>query len=112
MAHKENEAALTTLIDSNTSVLQAWAESYFMSHIPFMGTREHFFLLVNIYVQPDWTDREKQVSDCLALARIIIGSGLLEDEKAYAQAMEAKTADVLAKKYEGIVCQWPLPPPQ
>jgi hypothetical protein len=101
-------------------------------HFPFMGNRQHHFLLISISVKAELMDREKQVEHGLAVAQIALASGLLTDEKgvevpvwlieprrrrifrlsiheaAYAQAKKLSASDLLSKQYDGIKCSWPL----
>ncbi len=101
-----------------------------------MGTREKFFLLVNIKVRSEANNKEQLVSTCLAAAQLAIGSGYLTDEKAveisafvdvahqenqnlrrvfrlsvnaasFVQVMKMGATDLLSETHTGITCQWP-----
>lgn len=137
MNYEEIDLGIATLINQKSELTPIFAQPACATHIPFMGSREHFFILINIYVKSDWIEREKQVNDSLAIVRIVIHSGLLQNEKgievaawsgeqnkrsrvvrlsvlrsAYETAMNLQGADVLDKQHEGITCHWPLQHPK
>jgi hypothetical protein len=130
--YKEVEVRIDFLLKDLYAKLN-WTHSPQVGHIPTDKSRESFYLLINICVKPEWVDREKQINDCLTIARVVIGSGLLTDERAvevsafaiedknsrrvfclsvydtaFAQVMEIEAADLLNKQFEGITCQWRL----
>jgi hypothetical protein len=78
----KQESDIQALLDGNTMLRQDWTQPPRVSHIPFMQSRESFFLLVNIEMKPEANAREKLVAGCLLMAQSIIRSGLLVDEKA------------------------------
>jgi hypothetical protein len=81
MTHKQIDSRVFALLESSADLHGIWTRPPEIAHLPFMGKRESFFLLVNIPVRSEWTDRKQQVKDCLAIAQAIIRSSLLEDEK-------------------------------
>lgn len=139
MKNQELGSKIVTLLDDTASLRRDWQQSPQVTHIPFMGTRERFFILVNLHVRPDATTREKLINGSIAVAKLIIGSGLLTDEKgvevsafvtvpeqknlkrvfrlsildtAFSQAAQIEAADLLDKVHMGISCQWPLQRPE
>jgi hypothetical protein len=141
MNYKETESGITALLDGTLSLRKELTQSPQVTHIPFMGTRENFFLLVNIKVRPEANNKQQLVSMCLAAAQMAIGSGCLTDEKAveisafidvdhqenqnlkrvfrlgvkaaaFVQAMHIGATDLLNETHTGITCQWPRQIPQ
>ncbi len=138
MNNSHKDTAIVALLNANTSLRSAWVQPPEVTHIPFMRSREHFFVLISAYVSPEVVEREKLANECIAVAQVAIGSGLLSDEKAvevalyaaegtklrrvirltvleaaFAQAMRTSAMDLLGEKpQEGITCQWPAQRPQ
>src|SRR5271154_7007722 len=81
MTYEQIDSLVFALLESNSNLRGIWTRPPEIAHLPYLGTRESFFLLVSIPVRPDWTDREQQIKDCLAIAQAVIRSGLLKDEK-------------------------------
>lgn len=99
-----------------------------VAYIPFMGTRERFYLLVNLLTDAE-KNREQLVSECAAAARLVIGSGLLGDEAgvevavfgpgggrlvrlsvleaAFALVESASVDELIENRFVGIACSWP-----
>jgi hypothetical protein len=132
------ESKIIALLDGNEGLRQDWLQSPQVTHIPFMRTREKFFLLINVHMRLEANNSEKLLAGCLAAVQSIIGSGLLTDEKAveisafvevpkrenlrrvfrlsvldiaFPQIMQINASDLVDKQYIGITCQWPLRPP-
>jgi hypothetical protein len=131
MNYKKIETAVFALLEK-ASFRPNWTNPPSVSHIPFMRSRAHFFLLVNICVKPDWVDREKQIKECLEIIQMIIGADILTNQKSvevaayaikentarrvfrmfvndtmFSQAIAMNVNDLLDKKLDGIACQWP-----
>ena len=82
MNYKEVESRVTAMLEENEHLRGIWTDHPTLAHLPFMGNRQLHFLMVSISVKPGWIDRDQQVKETLAVARVVIGSGLLTDEKA------------------------------
>jgi hypothetical protein len=138
MKNKDTESAVAVLLDGHADCRQDWEQSPHVSHIPFMGTREKFFLLVNVHVRLEANNRERLLNTGFRAVQLIIESGLITDEKAveisgfvevpgqsnlrrifrlsaldvaFSQMTQIDAQDLLEQKYEGITCQWPLQTP-
>jgi hypothetical protein len=125
MKVRKAESAIGALLDGNLQVRQELMQSPQVAHLPFMGTREHFFLLVNPHARSE-TNKEQLINMCFAAAQLVIGSSFLTDEKAleisafidvpkqenlrrafrlpahdtaFVQAMQISAADLLSKSY-------------
>lgn len=81
MNHKDIEESVLWLLNRNSAYDLPWAQAPEVMHIPFMGTRESFFLLVSIVLAFQTDERERVVNHCLAICHSIIAAGLLEEEK-------------------------------
>jgi len=126
--YKEVDLRISVLLKDMYSKLN-WTHFPQIGHLPTDKSREGFFLLINIYVKPEWVDREKQIDDCLMVARVVIGSGLLTDKRAveisafiidekektstrvfrlsvceiaFLQAMNIEVSDLVNKKTKGL----------
>jgi hypothetical protein len=139
MKDKETESGIAALLAGNENLRQDWVQPPQVAHIPFMGTRKNFFVLVNVHVKPEANDKERLLNKCVAAAQLVIGSGLASGLKgfeiaafvdvpeqrnprrvfrlsvldtAFAQAMQIAAGDLLHKQHSGITRQWPLQPPR
>ena len=135
MKNTKQESDIIALLDGNATFRLSWSQPPQVAHIPFMGSREKCFLLVNVHLRSEANGREKLVVGCFEVVQSIIGSGLLTDEKAveisafvdvlgreslrrifrltvfdiaFVPAMQIAAADLLTKQHSGITCQWPL----
>jgi len=131
MNHKEVESRVSQLLKANSAYSVAWGQPFEVTHIPFMGTRQKFFLLVSTVLSSLVEERKQLVSHCLSICRSIIGSGLLIEEKGlevaiYANAKKAhriirfsvfdgafskieglNLEEIIEGRYPGIVYQFP-----
>ena len=134
MSYEKIESVVFNLLEGNSYVRQELMQSPQVTHLPFMGTRENFFLLVNLHIRPEMNE-EHLINVCFKAAQLVIGSGSLTDEKAveisafidvpkrenlkrafrlsvydtaFVLAMQLSVADLLSKPPAGITCQWPL----
>jgi hypothetical protein len=139
MHYKETESGIAALLNGNSSLRKELMQSPQVTHIPFMGTRDNFYLLININIRSEANNKLQLINLCLIAAQIAIGSGLLTDEKAvevsafvdvvnqetlkrvfllgvsaasFGQAMHIRATDLLSKTHPGITCQWPRQKPQ
>lgn len=133
MQYKQQEPIISALINEDLSLRQCWSQPAEVTHIPFMGTRSHFFLLINILVTPDLIDRGLLLNTCLSVVRKVVESSMLIDEKAvevaiytssqsraqrvvrlsvmahaFAQIANLQATDLMGNHLEGIACHWPL----
>jgi len=133
MNYKETELGITALLNGNLSLRKELMQPPQVTHISFMGTGEKF-LLVNVNVRSEATNKQQLIDICLTAAQLAIGSGLLTDEKAveisafvdvghqenlrrvirlgvlaasFVQAMHISAGDLSSNTYAGITCQWP-----
>jgi hypothetical protein len=133
--NKDSELGIVALLDRNASCRQDWMQSPQVAHIPFMRTRDSFFLLVNLHMKSEANSRDRLVTGCLTVAQVVIGSGFLTDERAveisafvdvperknlkrvfrlsvsdtaFAQALQIHAAGLLNNPPPGITCQWPV----
>lgn len=135
MKNQEVESSISRLLNEAAILHRDWVQSPQVAHIPFMGTRENFFLLINLYICPAENNEERLVNDAIAVAKLIIGSNLLTDEKGlevaaficmpepkkfkrvfrlsirdteFLQVMKTEFANLSDMKRAGITVQWPL----
>jgi hypothetical protein len=73
MKHKGTASRVAALLDENANLRQGWVQSPKVAHIPFMGTQENCFLLVNLHMKPEMNEREKLLNECIAVAQLAIG---------------------------------------
>jgi hypothetical protein len=132
MKHEEIELRVLQLLQEKSECELTWARPPEVKHIPFMGSRENFFLLVSV-VLTLWPDENiRLVKHCLSICRSIIGSGILKQEKglevvayvnekmnmrrvirfsvlrtAFSKVAEVEAAEIIAKGSVGITCQFP-----
>jgi len=124
---------ISVLLNEEGGCNTIWARPAEVTHIPFMGSRENFFLLISICLKQESVDRKDLVSECLSAASLAIRSGLLCEEKAvevslyeegptrlyrvarlsildvaFDQVPKIEASDLLVHPMEGVVCQWPL----
>lgn len=132
MSYKECTLKLKSLLERKDNHSLKDIQTVSVHHIPYMGTRENFFLLINLLISSE-IDRENLVNICVVVSRLAIESGLITNEKAvevsifsaknektrrlirvyvldsaFADFLQVKNLDVLNNRFEGIRCQWPL----
>jgi len=132
MNNEEIKRSVLQLLQENSTHDLQWVHAPEVMHIPYMGTRQSFFLLISI-VLSFWPDeKERLVNHCLAICRSIIGSRLLRAEKgleivayinkntkmhriirlsvlesAFSKIVESEAAEIIGGNCPGITCQFP-----
>ena len=137
MNNKEIEASTLEVLNSNPALNSAWSQPPAVIHIPFMGTRRSFFLLISVVLSSLAAETDLLVDHCLSICRLVIGTGLLVEENglevaayhcengrmlriarlsvleaAFPQIHTATAAEVIGCNFEGVNFQLPGRPPQ
>lgn len=129
--YNKAEAETVRLIKQELSQGRDWNMATQVTHLPYQGTRDKYFLLINLNVNPGKSDRDSLYAGALAVAQAVIRSTLLSDEKAievsvwvdsavqksprrvfrlsildtaFAAVMQVSMAELQANKQEGITC--------
>jgi hypothetical protein len=82
MTHQEIDSKIAALLEGAAHLRRNWEASPRVMHIPFMGNRDSFYLLISIHVLPKLAVREFLAQETFSVARVAIESGLLKDERA------------------------------
>ena len=82
MTHQEIDSRIASLLETTPHLRKNWEGAPRVMHIPYMGNRESFYLLISILVLPQFAERQLLVQETFSAARAAIESGLLNEEKA------------------------------
>jgi hypothetical protein len=132
MTHDKTEQRVGELLLEGALVTPGRVKLVQISHIPFMRRQREFFLQVTLEFIPPFLVKEAD-NQCLAVARMVINSGILTDQrgvevagwegkwperkrvvrlsilsKAYLQAITSNDESVLGNLVDGITCHHPI----